>query len=105
MGATQTPDSDSPPDVSNGRRGWLQPAEVFVLRRPDHREGSEESTRQTENCDLGAPSYAGQQPIVVYCSNASPRSDIAKRSGESSRRGLFRWANRKLKQDPSRYCD
>ena len=69
-GGTQTPDSDLPPGVSNGRRRWRLPAEVFVLRRPDHRGDSEESTRQIETRDVGAGSFAGRHPMAACCSNA-----------------------------------
>src|ERR1700744_1933561 len=104
MAATRTRGSDSPPDVSAGRRRWRQLAEVFVLRRPDPRGDLEGSPQQIQTRDVGGPPFVGRLPVAVYCSNAhlaatSPNSP-ASPQGEA-----FRWANRKLKQAPSRYCD
>src|SRR5579883_502136 len=99
----QTPDSDSPPGVSNGRRRWRQPAEVFVSRRPGHRAGCAESILLIESRGVGALPF-GSRTTVIYCSNAhlaATSPDVpASPQGE-----VFRWVNRKLKQGPSCYCD
>src|ERR1700761_5509134 len=103
MDVTRIQGSDSPPVASDARMRWPQRAEVSVLRRPGRREGCEESTRQIENRGVDAlPS--GSRTSVFYCSNAhlaATSPDVpASPQGEA-----FRWANRKLKQNPSRYCD
>src|SRR3954454_13350151 len=103
MDVTRTQGSDSPPGVSYGRTRWPQHAEVSVLRRRGRREGYEESTRQIENRGIDALS-CGSRTTVIYCSNAH-LARLRRKFRRVLQARAFRWVNRKLKQNPSRYCD
>src|ERR1700722_7031057 len=93
----QTPDSDSPPDVSSGRRRWPPRAEVSVWRRPTRHEDCGELTRQIGSRGVDAFPF-WLRTTVMYCSN-SPHTkspDVpASPQGE-----VFRWVNRKLQAGP-----
>src|ERR1700760_4530290 len=100
MDVTRIQGSDSPPVASDGRMRWPQRAEVSVLRRPGRRDGCEESTRRIETRGAGA---LLSRTTVIYYSN----SHLARlcRTSRQLRKARFSGGlDRKLKQDPSRYC-